>query len=67
MATVALLTGAPSQAQTASEREEWVPQRTVDGQPDLQGFWNNTTITPFERPVGGPEFLTEEEGGRRRK
>ncbi len=61
MATVALLTGAPSQAQTASEREEWVPQRTVDGQPDLQGFWNNTTITPFERPVGGPEFLTEEE------
>jgi len=24
--------------------------RTPDGQPDLQGFWTNTTYTPLERP-----------------
>ena len=25
--------------------------RTADGQPDLQGIWNNATITPLERPA----------------
>jgi len=25
--------------------------RTAWGAPDLQGFWNNSSITPFERPV----------------
>jgi hypothetical protein len=37
--------------------------RTPWGDPDLQGIWNNSTITPLERPgaVGGREFLTEEE------
>jgi hypothetical protein len=28
----------------------WIPPRTPDGHPDLQGFWTNATITPFERP-----------------
>jgi hypothetical protein len=62
---VALLTGllasSPVAAQTADTGEDWVPPRTADGQPDLQGLWNNTTITPFERRPGQPEFLTEEE------
>jgi hypothetical protein len=40
---------------------QWVPPRTTDGQPDLQGLWNNTTITPFERRSGQPEFMTEEQ------
>ena len=48
-------------AQTATLSSPWVPPRTADGQPDLQGTWNNTTITPFERRGGEPEFLTEEE------
>ncbi len=26
--------------------------RTPDGQPDLQGFWTNATLTPLERPTG---------------
>jgi hypothetical protein len=26
-------------------------KRTAWGDPDLQGFWTNTTTTPFERPV----------------
>jgi len=25
--------------------------RTADGQPDLQGVWNFSTITPLERPA----------------
>jgi hypothetical protein len=41
--------------------DAWVAPRTADGQPDLQGLWNNTTITPFERRAGQPEFITEED------
>jgi len=41
----------------------WIPAKTADGQPDLQGTWTNPTITPFERPaaLAGKEFLTEAE------
>ena len=36
--------------------------RTVDGQPDLQGFWTNSTYVPLERPKGvTKEYYTEEE------
>src|SRR5258706_11073066 len=36
--------------------------RTPDGQPDLQGFWTNTTYTPLERPKDvTKEFYTREE------
>jgi len=37
--------------------------RTVDGQPDLQGVWNFSTITPLERTgeFAGREFLTDAE------
>ena len=59
--TVALLSGPLATAQTVSGPDAWVAPRTADGQPDLQGFWNNTTITPFERQAGQPEFITEEE------
>ena len=36
------------------------------GHPDLQGTWNNSTITPLERPreFAGREFLTPEEAMR---
>ena len=39
------------------------PLRTPDGQPDLQGFWTNDTVTPLERPAefGDKEILTPEE------
>lgn len=30
---------------------EWVQQMTADGQPDLQGIWNNATQTRLERPL----------------
>ena len=33
------------------------------GASDLRGIWNNSTLTPFERPeaLGDQEFLSEEE------
>ena len=37
--------------------------RTPDGHPDLQGVWENNTITPVERPdvFGDKELLTDED------
>ncbi|NKB35396.1 MAG: hypothetical protein GKR91_20035 [Pseudomonadales bacterium] len=37
--------------------------RTVDGHPNLQGVWENNTITPVERPdvFGDKEFLTDDD------
>ena len=36
--------------------------RTPDGQPDLQGYWTNSTYTPLERPDGvTKELYTPEE------
>ena len=32
--------------------QQWVMPRTPDGHPDLQGNWNNGTLTPFEREEG---------------
>src|SRR5213078_1537683 len=40
----------------------WSVSRTPDGQPDLQGFWTNTTYTPLERPKNVTKaFYTKEE------
>ncbi len=41
----------------------WKVPRTPDGHPDLQGYWNSLSFTPFERPdqFGMREFFTDEE------
>jgi hypothetical protein len=41
----------------------WIPPRTPDGQPDLQGVWINATLTPFERPpaLAGRATITDRE------
>ena len=41
--------------------QQWVMPRTPDGHPDLQGNWNNGTITPFQREEGGAPLFTQEE------
>ena len=54
---VVLLAGVFVAAQTptaavkpGTPAKTWSVSRTPDGQPDLQGFWTNTTYTPLERP-----------------
>ncbi len=41
----------------------YMPPRTSEGQPDLQGIWSNAVLTPLERPAqfADQSFLTEEE------
>jgi hypothetical protein len=43
--------------------DPWSAPRLPFGQPDIQGIWTNTTITPMERPAqfAGKEFMTEQE------
>jgi hypothetical protein len=54
---------AASQTTSAATATKWIPPRTPWGHPDLQGTWDNHSITPLERPArfAGREFLTREE------
>jgi len=58
----ALSTQTWSAADSAQSSSTW-SARTPDGQPDLQGIWTNSTLTPLERPValGQKQFYTAEE------
>jgi hypothetical protein len=56
---IVMLAAVPIAAQQPST---YKAPRTPDGQPDLQGFWTNSTYTPLERPDGvTKEFYTPEE------
>ena len=63
VAAVALLVPPPAAAQAAGQA--WIPSKTADGQPDIQGLWNNVEafFTPFERPsqLAGREDVSAEE------
>ena len=51
-----------------AQRKPYTPPRTPDGQPDLQGYWTNSTYTPLERPNGvTKEFYTPQEAAERDK
>ena len=57
-----------SRASSGGADRKWVQPRTPDGQPDLQGFWSNSTYVPLERPNGvTKEFYTPEEAAAIRK
>src|ERR1044071_4923583 len=46
----------------APAAKKYVVPRTPDGQPDLQGYWTNSTYVPLERPDKvTKEFYTEAE------
>ena len=54
---------APERRTTPKPAAKWTAPRTPWGDPDLQGTWNNGTITPLERPrgAGEKELLTRDE------
>jgi hypothetical protein len=59
---VAGQTGSAGAKTTAAAAKAYTAPRTPEGQPDLQGFWSNTTFTPLERPKDvTKEFYTREE------
>ena len=63
---VLFATAAPGVVSTAAAQNrasdaEWQVPRTLDGRPDFQGNWTNSTLTPFERREGtGPLYTAEE-------
>jgi hypothetical protein len=48
---------------SSAAAQSWKSERTIDGHPDLQGYWTNDTFTPLERApeLGNKEFFTEAE------
>ena len=64
LATVPIAGQRPSTAAKTNgpAAKAYIPPRTPDGQPELQGFWTNSTYTPLERPKNvTKEFYTQEE------
>ena len=62
--TIGMSTSARGQS-TAGSSKQWGPHRLADGQPDIQGMWNNeeANFTPLELPDGlqGRSSFTRQE------
>jgi hypothetical protein len=52
-----------AQVLAAPAAKAWTQPRTPDGQPDMQGIWNNSTLTQLQRPreFAGKQYLSEQE------
>ena len=62
VATRSIAGQAPASAAKPAAAKKWTVPRTPDGQPDLQGFWTNSTYVPLERPKNVTKDLyTEQE------
>src|SRR5262245_63336983 len=62
LAPASLIAQRGASAKPESPAKPWKLSRTPDGQPDLQGFWTNTTYVSLERPKNvTKEFYTREE------
>jgi hypothetical protein len=62
LATRGVAGQSPAVAKPAPAAKKWTAPRTPDGQPDLQGYWTNSTYVPLERPDKVTKaFYTEEE------
>jgi hypothetical protein len=68
VAVLLTLSAAPVAAQTPAGRtnagaaKPHVAPKTADGQPDISGYWTNSTYIPLQRPKGvTKEFYTPEE------
>lgn len=54
---------APAAPAVKAADRNWKAPRTAWGDPDLQGVWDNGTVTPLERPadLADREFLSDQE------
>jgi hypothetical protein len=61
--TMLLITAALAAFAQKVPANKWTPPRTPWGDPDLQGVWNNSTITELERPqeLSGKQVLADDE------
>jgi hypothetical protein len=58
-------TAGKSTSSNSAASKKWAVPRTADGQPDLQGVWTNSTLTPLERPAdlaNKSHFASQQEG-----
>ena len=61
-ATLVLMTVLSALVVASAAAQKTLP-RTADGHPDLQGVWDNSTLTPLERPadLADKEFFSDED------
>jgi hypothetical protein len=62
--TAGLATGLAGAA-IAESAPGYVVPKTADGRPDLQGFWNNTSITSLQRPRDVQKLVVDEAEAKR--